>query len=223
MSMFSWLWPFGRKTDDVVFAQVTKEIAKQAAPVAPAAPPPPAPTPVAQPTGEDLFYAFRPLFNLLGRSEGTDRGRGYNETLAYGAYTGGPVNLVGMTLAQVDALQTRMLKHPENKMNSSAAGRYQIVRTTLRKLKKTNAIPDTKLFNEEMQDRLCLWLLDGRGLAKYLAGKMAEDQFLTNLAREWASIPTPNGKGYYDGQRNTPVTPSMVREVLKQVKGRIAE
>jgi hypothetical protein len=70
----------------------------------------------------DPRFVYRPLLDLIGFTEGTDKGRGYNETLAYGALTGGPVDLVGMTLDQVDALQTRMLAHPDNRWNSSAAG-----------------------------------------------------------------------------------------------------
>src|SRR5690606_10290237 len=78
----------------------------------------------------DKYYVYRPVLELLGKSEGTAAHRGYNETLAYGAYTGGDVNLVTMTLAQIDALQTKMLRHPKNKLKSSALGMYQIIRTT---------------------------------------------------------------------------------------------
>ena len=76
----------------------------------------------------ERYYVYRPMLDLTGKSGGTDKGRGYNETLAYGAYTGN-VNLVGMTLAQIDALQGKMLANPKNKWKSSALGRYQIVRT----------------------------------------------------------------------------------------------
>ena len=33
--------------------------------------------------------ASRGMLHLIGYAEGTDKGRGYNETLAYGAYSGG--------------------------------------------------------------------------------------------------------------------------------------
>lgn len=45
------------------------------------------------------------------------------------------MNLVGMSLSQIDGLQTKMLANPKNKLNSSAVGRYQIVRTTLRSIR----------------------------------------------------------------------------------------
>lgn len=102
----------------------------------------------------DKYYVYRPMLDLIGFTEGTDKGRGYNETLAYGAFTGGDVNLVGMTLAEVDALQTRMLRHKKNKWKSSAAGRYQIVRTTLRQIKTVLAILDSAKFDRDLQDRI---------------------------------------------------------------------
>lgn len=67
----------------------------------------------------DKYHVYRPMLDLIGFAEGTDRKRGYNETLAYGAFTGGDVDIVSMTLQEVDALQTRMLKHPVNSFNSS--------------------------------------------------------------------------------------------------------
>ena len=43
---------------------------------------------------------------------------------------GPTIDLVLMTLDQVEALQTRMLKDPDNKrLNSWAIGRYQVIRT----------------------------------------------------------------------------------------------
>ena len=167
----------------------------------------------------DKYWVYRPLLDLIGYTEGTDRGRGYNETLAYGAYTGGPVNLIGMTLKQVDELQGRMLAHPKNKWKSSAVGRYQIVRTTRRTIQKALRIPATARFDVEMQDRMACYLLGQRGIDKYLAGRLSEDTLLDNLAREWASLPTSKGKGFYGGQ-HAAVDPSRVRAVLAVVRER---
>lgn len=110
------------------------------------------------------YYVYRPMLDLIGKSEGTDKGDGYSETLAYGAYTGGDVDLVSMTLRQLDALQTKMLKHPKNKWNSSAIGRYQIVRTTMREIRKTLGLDPSALFDRDMQDRMACYLLGLRGI-----------------------------------------------------------
>lgn len=169
----------------------------------------------------DPFFVYRPLLDLIGFTEGTDKGRGYNETLAYGAYTGGDVDLVTMTLNQIDALQTKMLKHPKNKLRSSALGRYQIIRTTLRTLRQLMGLTGAELFDRDCQDRMACFLLGQRGVDKYLAGRLKEDTLLFNLAKEWASLPTPADKGFYGGQ-HAAVQPARVRQALADVKRRHA-
>jgi len=173
----------------------------------------------------DKFHTYRPMLDLIGISEGTDKrkngraARGYNETLSYGAYTGGDVDLVSMTLAEIDALQTRMLRHPANKWNSSALGRYQIVRTTLRSIVAQLGIPSPSRFDKEMQDRMACYLLGVRGIDKWLSGRLSDETMLLNLAKEWASLPTPQGRGYYGGQ-NSSVTVSQVMAALNEVRAR---
>ncbi|RWI06817.1 MAG: hypothetical protein EOQ89_03545 [Mesorhizobium sp.] len=211
--MFAWLWPFGRK--DTPAACPVPEPVKTPEPPKKDLPAIPPVLPV-----KDIYWVYRPLFDLFGKSEGTDKKRGYNETLGYGAYTGGDVELVKMTLEEIDVLQTKMLKHPANKLNSSALGRYQIVRTTLRKIKKAMELDDTLHFDGKLQDHCCLYLLNGRGLSRFLDGSLSANAFMTNLAKEWASIPTPKGVGYYANQSRTPVTPDDVRKVLAEVKAR---
>ncbi|ORE90158.1 tape measure protein [Aurantimonas sp. 22II-16-19i] len=107
--------------------------------------------------------AGKGMLDLIGLAEGTDRGRGYNETLGYGKFTGGDKNLVFMTLDQIDALQSSMLQHPDNTFNSSALGRYQIVQKTLRGLRGELGLSGDELFSPELQDRLAMQLLRRRG------------------------------------------------------------
>jgi len=159
------------------------------------------------------------MLDLIGRAEGTDKGRGYNETLGYGAYTGGNTNLVGMTLEQIDKLQIAMLAHPKNKWNSSAAGRYQIVRPTLREIIRTKNIPTTRLYNERMQDEAACFLLGKRGIDEWLKDRLPLDNLLVAFAQEWASFPTPAGRGYYDGQ-NAAISVQEVIETLRLVRVR---
>lgn len=114
--------------------------------------------------GKDATEAAgKGMLDLIGYSEGTDRGRGYNESLGYGKFTGGDKNLVVMTLDQIDALQSQMLADPSNTFNSSALGRYQITRTTLRGLRDQLGLKGTDTFDPAMQDRLAEELLRQRG------------------------------------------------------------
>lgn len=159
-----------------------------------------------------------PLLSLIGNTEGTDKGDGYNETLGYGAYTGGDVDLVNMTLGDIDKLQTDMLRHPNNKWNSSAIGRYQIIRTTLRGLKEEMGLTDDMTFTPELQDQMAMHLLERRGLSKWQAGQMTDDEFINGLSAEWASLPKSDGKGTYEGQRVGTSTQGM-RGVLDQIRG----
>lgn len=177
----------------------------------------------------DRYFVYRPLLDLIGHTEGTDDGDGYNETLAFGkmldgvrtAGKGRDVVLTAMTLDEIDALQTRMLRDPDNTWNSSAVGRYQIVRTTLRKIRKQLGLLGTLPFSAETQDRMACYLLGGRGIDRFIKGAMTADQMIDNLAKEWASLPTTADKGYYGGQ-HARVDSGRVRNVLAEVKRRAA-
>lgn len=137
------------------------------------------------------------FLDLIAQAEGTDRGRGYNETLAYGALTGGPVNLVGMTLDEIDALQSRMLAHPDNEWNSSAVGRYQITRTTLRALREQLGLSGDTVYSQQLQDRLATTLAQGRtstsGLRNEWEGlRTVSDAEIQNA---FAGVTAGGGKG----------------------------
>src|SRR5690606_7201202 len=110
-------------------------------------------------------------------------------------------------------------QHPANRFNSSALGRYQIVRTALRAIRKSLSLADTALFDADMQHRCACYLLGLRGIDRYLAGRLAVDTRVDNMAREWASLPMVSGKGAYAGL-NVAVSPDRVRQVLAKVRQR---
>jgi len=114
--------------------------------------------------GDDPQYnedkkRYDPVLNAIGKAEGTDKGRGYDETLGYGKFTGGDRDLQGMTINQVIDLQTDMLKHPANKFNSSALGRYQITRQTLRDFAPRLGLDGNTKFNAATQDKIAIAIL----------------------------------------------------------------
>lgn len=179
------------------------------------------PTGAAIAAARDKYWVYRPVLDLIGKSEGTDKGAGYNETLGYGAYTDGEQDLVSMTLDQIDTLQTKMLANRKNKLKSSALGRYQIIRTTLRTMRQQLGLTGREKFDAEMQDRLACYLLGQRGIDKWLAGRLKLDTLIDNLALEWASFPKVDGKGHYTGQ-NAGVSLSQVKAALAEVGRRHA-
>lgn len=101
------------------------------------------------------------ILDIIARAEGT--GSNYNETLARGLLTGGKQNLTGMTLDQIDTLQSSMLQNPANKWNSSALGRYQITQRTLRGLRGEMGLDGSEMYDPPMQDMLAGRLLNRRG------------------------------------------------------------
>jgi len=84
---------------------------------------------------------------------------------------------------------------------STAVGRYQIIRKTLQTLKKNLNIAGSTRFTPDLQDRLGLALMVGRGYQKWWTGAISDRQFAHNISLEWASLPDPEngGKSHYDG------------------------
>ena len=105
-------------------------------------------------------------------------------------YGGRTKPLTTMTINQVLKMQEG-LGGP-----STAAGRYQIIRITLRELRDKMKLRGTEIFDKKMQDRMAVCLLERRGLNKNLG----TEKFMLNLSKEWASLPRDkSGKSYYAG------------------------
>ena len=126
------------------------------------------------------------LLGLLGVAEGTDKGRGYNETLDYGKWTG-DLNLVAMTLKEILAVQKEMLANPDNLakyggQGSSAMGRYQITRRTMLGLMKELGLTGNEYFTPELQDRMAEQLMRRRG--RNVAGLRNEWEGLRGVGSE---------------------------------------
>ena len=103
-----------------------------------------------------------------------------------------------MTVAEVQNWQK---KNAAAGSISSAAGRFQIITSTLNGLLKNGTISKDDIFNEETQDKAYNALLERRGYSKFKDDfvnsksdeekiKLSQD-FQVNLAQEWASIPVP--------------------------------
>jgi len=163
----------------------------------------------AAPTGDN---AYTPLLNLIGNAEGTDKGRGYNETYAYGRWTGSR-NLTGMTLSEIQALQKDMIAQQaaqglDKDHRSSALGRYQINLGTLRDLMQQLGLTGSELFTPELQDRLAAQLIKTRGGTQ------------NGLASIWASLPRSDTElSWYAGiGQNASVSSAQVQNALAQAR-----
>jgi muramidase (phage lysozyme) len=149
------------------------------------------------------------LLNLVASAESGKNG--YNKI-----FGGKTLNLTSMTVGDVLTLQRNMVN---NGSPSSALGRYQFINKTLKGLISDLGIPLNATFNEELQDKLGVALMKRRGWDKFKSGKMSEDQFLNNLAKEWAGLPNTSGRSHYagDGLNRATVSLDKVRQALKKL------
>lgn len=141
---------------------------------------------------------------LLGLIGSLEAPAGYDQVYG-GSKIRTPRPLTKMTVDEVLNWQSRSVAAGSK---SSAAGRYQIIRKTLRSLKHQGHVRGTDLFNKSTQDRLGRVLLERRGLSRFQSGKINATQFAQNLSQEWASLPAATrdrkgrkatGQSYYAG------------------------
>lgn len=98
-------------------------------------------------------------------------------------------NITSMTLAQVDQFQTSRINAGHK---SSAIGRYQFIRGTLREVVKQSGLPTTTVFTPDVQDYLIIVRLkNARKYDSWKSGGLSDDKFMIELAKEFASIPVP--------------------------------
>lgn len=159
---------------------------------------------------------IKPLLDFIGQLESNGN---------YRVVFGGRVipNLTDMTISQVYSNMNSMLdeqRRTRGRAISTASGKYQIIRTTLQGLMNDMRLnPDTTIFSEQTQDHFAIQLLRWRGIHRYLNGSLSIEQFATNIAKEWASIPIQNGRSYYnDGINKSLTTYDEVIRVLTLIK-----
>lgn len=105
-----------------------------------------------------------------------------------------PKKLTKMTLQEVLDINWKDIG-----ANSSAAGRYQIIKKTLLGLIADIGLSKSTLFTANLQDRLAYHLLRGRGYDQWARGEISHIEFGKRLAMEWASLPVLAGTKNYKG------------------------
>lgn len=137
----------------------------------------------------------KPLLELIAQAE--SRGN-------YNAYFGNASNTkVEFTKMSIDQVLDWQKKFVAEGNLSSAVGKYQIINTTLSGLVDELDIDKTQLFDESIQDRFAVALLERRGATDYVNGDIDKTKFASELAKEWAGLPRATGddpdQSYYDG------------------------
>ncbi len=155
-----------------------------------------------------------PLLELIAAKESNGD---YNRVYGKGVQR---ENLTEMSINEVLEWQRNYVN---NGSPSSAAGKYQIIKKTLAGLKDEMGLTGNEKYDEEMQDRMAMHLLNRRGYDRYLAGdpKMDEKTFMENVAKEWASMPKDeSGLSYYagDGLNKAHATPTTLLLAMRSAK-----
>lgn len=140
----------------------------------------------------------------------------------YNAYFGNAnnlsINFTAMSIADVMKWQSDYVRQGNA---SSAVGKYQIISTTLEKLVDQLDIDTKRPFNQAIQDRMAIALIEHRGSNDYVNNELTREEFAANLAKEWAALPrvigeNPNDSYYVsDGLNKSLVS---VEEVLNAIE-----
>ena len=173
----------------------------------------------------------KPLLDLIGKHEADGAVRPQGAASAYDVVWGGikaslrpSTPISKMTAREVQAWQAHVVKKGSR---SSAAGRYQFIRTTLGGLIEQGHVNADRLFDATAQDSAAIALLNRRGWQRYLSGAVTDVEFAENLAKEWASFPVmtgPNrGRSYYagDGLNAASAKPDEVLAAVRDSKGSV--
>ena len=95
--------------------------------------------------------------------------------------------------------------------------------TTLAGLVKQLRINTHDKFDEKMQDRLAIALMERRGSLQFVQKKITREQFAANLAMEWAALPKITGdnphESYYagDGLNQARISASEVLDAITKL------
>ena len=161
--------------------------------------------------------AIRPLLDLIGRAEGA----GY-DTVFGGSRISPDAPITTMSVAQLLDWQDRSVAAGSI---SSAAGRYQVIRGTLRTIVGAGIVTQSDTYSPANQDKLAIYLMQTSGLNRFLSGSLTAEAFGNNLARVWASFPVITGPGagrsFYAGDsagNKSRIVPSEVLNVLRDLK-----
>jgi hypothetical protein len=115
----------------------------------------------------------------------------------YNILVGGDTRpLTSMTVAEVLKLQSQMERKGAG-FESSAVGKYQIVKSTLLANMGAAGVKFEDKFDENTQEKLGMALLKLRGLDDYLNKKKPPEQFADQLSMEWAALPYHDGLSYH--------------------------
>lgn len=171
------------------------------------------------------------LLNFIGETETGRTGNDAYLTIYKHKQSTLSKPLTDFTLDELLAAQRTWGKN----WGSSAAGKYQIIRATIKGLVAELGLPGSTKFTPAIQDAMGFALLKRRGWTKFAAGQLSLKGYGNELAKEWASFPVlvnmqgasrplTRGQSYYagDGLNKSLAKPGDVEAVLSDVLSRLS-
>lgn len=138
--------------------------------------------------GVDADAPVAPLLAFIGRSEAPG---GYDVVFSgIQRQHHPPRPLTSLTVQEVLDWQDSI----DRLYMSEAAGRYQVMEDTLRRLVREGKIRRSTVFNARTQDEVALALLTEAGWREFVNGRMSVERFGTAVAAVWAGLPALSGK-----------------------------
>jgi len=160
--------------------------------------------------------AYKSLLSVIAKGESTGN---------YNAYFGSPTNtsvrLTDMTISEVLDWQKDYVAAGNA---SNAAGRYQIIQPTLEGLVRELKLAPSERFDEQLQDKLAITLMERRGSKEFIDKRINAEQFAASLAKEWAALPNVTGdrptESFYagDGLNESRVSVEAILDAVGQFK-----
>jgi hypothetical protein len=130
---------------------------------------------------------------------------------------GGIGNLTSRSIGSLEQLQA--------KGQVFAVGAYQFTPGVLARARRESGLSPNAPFTPENQNRLAMALITGSkrpALAAYITGRSNDiTKAHWDIAREWAALQAPNGRGVYDGDKGgnrASIPASRVRAMLEQAR-----
>lgn len=134
------------------------------------------------------------------------------DAVQHGARKRPPQRPTAMTIAQIYDWIDATPGQPH------AIGRYQFIPSTLRRLVSKLGLHTDNRFSPQIQDQLADVLLVEAGLNAVKAGQIGRREFMGNLAKIWAGLPTSSGKSHYDGYAGNKATITWARFEAEMAK-----
>jgi len=165
--------------------------------------------------------AYTPLLTVIAKGE--SRG---NYNAYFGSVANRDIMFTNMSIGDVLAWQR---SYVEQGSPSNAVGRYQIIQPTLEGLVTQLKLSSDTIFDEALQDKLAISLMEQRGSIDFIKGDISAQDYAHNLSKEWAALPRVIGKApessFYagDGLNASLITSAAMLDAIEKFKDKAEE